>query len=340
MKPAVVALAILIGSRSTVWAQTRTDMVRLLNGDRITGEIMSLERGRLELKTDDAGTIEIEWDNVAGLAATRGFEIETASGRRLLGGIANGSDRSLTVDAADGATTLNMSDVTRITPMGASFWSRMDGSFDAGFTYSQSSGIAQATVNSMSVFRRPSFEVRLDGSGTLTQTDGESERDDRGSVDLSYVRYRGERWWVSGGGRIETNRSLGLVLRSQVGGMIGQRLVNSNRAQFEVGGGLVVNNEQGVDVESTQNIEAVLGLQTSYYTYDRPKTTIDAGFQYYPSLSTWGRQRLQFDAAVKRELWKDFYVSMNGYDTFDSEPPQEGSSRNDVGLSFSIGWSY
>ena len=34
------------------------------NGDRITGEVR-LERGRLSLKTDDIGTIYMEWDKVA-----------------------------------------------------------------------------------------------------------------------------------------------------------------------------------------------------------------------------------------------------------------------------------
>ena len=60
-----VALAIVISSSAAVWGQGRTDVVTLLNGDRITGEIVELNRGRLELKTDDAGTIEIEWDNIA-----------------------------------------------------------------------------------------------------------------------------------------------------------------------------------------------------------------------------------------------------------------------------------
>ena len=57
------------------------------------------------------------------------------------------------------------------------------------------------------------------------------------------------------------------------------------------------------------------------------------------TLSNWGRQRLQVDTAVKRELWKDFLLSLNVYDTFDSDPPQPDSARNDLGVSFSIGWS-
>ena len=155
-----------------------------------------------------------------------------------------------------------------------------------------------------------------------------------------YERYLGRRWYLAGSGRLETNESLGLVLRSQVAGIAGYRVVNTNRARFQAGAGLVANNEQGVDAEATQNIEGLLGLKWSYYTYDRPKTNLDVAFQYYPSLSTWGRQRLQFNSAVKRELLKDFSVGLNAYDTFDSAPPNPDAAHNDIGVVASIGWSF
>jgi hypothetical protein len=67
---------------------------------------------------------------------------------------------------------------------------------------------------------------------------------------------------------------------------------------------------------------------------------VDVGLRYYPSLSEWGRQRIQFDSSLRRELWKDFFVSLNVFDTFDSEPPQAGAARNDFGVVTSLGWSY
>jgi len=35
-------------------AAPRTDTVELANGDHLTGEVLALERGRLQFKTDDA----------------------------------------------------------------------------------------------------------------------------------------------------------------------------------------------------------------------------------------------------------------------------------------------
>jgi hypothetical protein len=140
--------------------------------------------------------------------------------------------------------------------------------------------------------------------------------------------------------RFESNESLGLVLRSQVGAAVGPRLINSNRAQLAIGAGLAFNDERGVDVEPTRNFEGLLTFRSSFYTYDRPKTNLDMSVEYYPSLSNTGRQRLQVDAAIKREVWKDLFVSFNLYNSYDNRPPNPAADTNDVGVVLSIGWTY
>lgn len=333
-------MALFLAWPAAATAQPKTDVVTLANGDRITGEIERLERGRLEFSTDDAGTLYLEWDKLVSLVATtRDFDIVTTNGNRYLGSLGPGAARSLTVTFTGGSVTLSMPDVTWISPIGTGFWKKIDGSFDAGFSYTRSSGIAQLNVNSSTSYRRPGFQARLNASFTGTATEDSDNRDDRGAVDMAYIRYR-NKWVVTGTGRFETNESLGIELRSQVGGGIGPRLVNSNRGQLYVGGGLVVNREDGIDVETTTNLEGVFYFEGSFYTYDRPKTTIDVTFSYYPSLSNWGRQRLQLDASLKREILKDFYLSVNLFDSFDSRPPNTAFDTNDFGIVLSIGWSY
>jgi hypothetical protein len=325
---------------ATLDAQGRTDVVTLGNGDRITGEVVALDRGRLEFKTDDAGTLYLEWDKLASVVANRLVEVVTANGDRYLGTLGPADKRSIAVVGTGGAVSLPMPEVTIIRQMGTSFWTKLDGSFDVGFSYTRSSGVAQLNVNSDTLYRMPASRARLNLSLTQTQKDDGGGRDDRGSLEFSYLRYPWQRWFILGAGRFETNESLGLVLRSQAAAVIGPRLVNTNRAQMAAGAGIAVNDERGVDVESTRNVEAMFLFGTSYYTYDRPKTNLDITLQYYPSLSNAGRQRLQLDAGVKRELWKDFFVGANFYNTYDSRPPNPAADSNDVGLVLSVGWSY
>ena len=194
------------------------------------------------------------------------FEVITTDGRRLLGSLGRSPiDNTILLVSLAGDMSLPIPEVTQIVPIGKSFWAKLDGSVDAGFNYTRSSGIAQTTLNTTTAYRRPAFLFQVTSSATLTQSGDDDEKDDRADLDVSYVRYRWPRWFVSGAGRLETNESLGLVLRSQAGGLVGVRMVNTNRAQFSIAFGLVANNEQGVDTEPTQNLEGAITVATSYY---------------------------------------------------------------------------
>ncbi len=336
----VLAVVVDLWFCGDVRAQPKTDLVTLANGDRITGEIKRLERGRLQFSTDDAGTLSLEWDKLVSVVAARLMEVVAADGSRYLGTLQRAPARSLSVAGLSGTVPLAMSEVTFITPIGTSFWRKLDGSLDAGFTYTKSSGVAQLNINSDTVYRRPAFEGRLTAWLTLTQKDDDGGRDDRGTAEASYLRYPWQRWFVTAAGRFDTNESLGLELRSQLGAAVGPRLINTNRAQMTLGAGLAVNDERGVGVEPTQNLEALFVFRTSYFTYDTPKTNLDVSLQYYPSLNRSGRQRLQLDASAKREVWKDLFVALSVYNTFDSRPPTPSANQNDVGIVTSIGWTY
>jgi hypothetical protein len=339
MRIAVGLLFLLIAAPALA---QKTDVITLQNGDRITGEVKNLDRGRVEFSTDDIGTIYLEWDKIATLVSKNVFEVIMSDGRRFLGSLHSDTTGSLSVVGPEGAGPLSLLDVTGIRQIGSSFWAKLDGSLDVGFSYTRSSTIAQLNLNSTTIYRRPAFEGRLTGSATFTKTEDEDEdeRDDRASAQLALFRYRGQRGYTGIGGGIETNDSLGLALRTQAGLSVGARWVNSNRAQVWSGIGIYVNNEQGVDAEATQNVEAMMTLRSSYYKYDRPRTNLDFSFEYYPSLSDWGRQRIQLDAALRREIWKDFFLAVTVFDSFDSRPPNPESNKNDVGVVLSFGWTY
>jgi hypothetical protein len=336
----VAAILLACVLNGTALAQGTTDLVTLANGDRITGEIVRLDRGILEFKTDDAGTLYLEWDKLVSLVTTRLVEVTTTSGDTFLGSLAYSANRTIGVASQDATAQVSMAEVTEITTIGRSFWRRLDGSFDVGFSYTRSSGIAQLNLNTDTKYRKAGSLSRVTASFTQTSQSDEEGRDDRGAIEASYLRYPWPRWFIAGVGRFETNESLGLELRSQIGVAVGPRLVNSNRAQLTLGAGVTFNDERGVDVEPTQNLEALLLFQTSYYTYDRPKTNLDLTVQYYPSLTDPGRQRLQLDGAAKRELLKDLFVSVSVFHTVDTRPPNPDADTYDVGVLWSIGWTY
>ena len=65
----------------------RTDVIVLINGDSVTGEIKELDRGLLRYKTDSAGTLLVEWEDVVTLSSKDSFEVKTTSGGRFFGSL-------------------------------------------------------------------------------------------------------------------------------------------------------------------------------------------------------------------------------------------------------------
>lgn len=60
-------------------------VIELVNEDRITGEILSLDEGILELRTESMGDVRIPWSKVMRLESEEPMQLEFQDGRRVLG---------------------------------------------------------------------------------------------------------------------------------------------------------------------------------------------------------------------------------------------------------------
>src|SRR5689334_6453439 len=81
---ALLGVVLALSTAAHAYGQPKTDVVTLANGDRITGEVVALERGRLKFETDDAGTLYLEWDKLASVVAARLVEVSKSDGTRFL----------------------------------------------------------------------------------------------------------------------------------------------------------------------------------------------------------------------------------------------------------------
>jgi hypothetical protein len=318
----------------------KTDVVVLRNGDRLTGEVQQLERGRLQLKTDDLGTVEIEWDKVASVAAAAPFDVDDLRGRRYMGSLVPGpaAGRMLIV-WADRTETVELSTVVRMRRLNKSFWKRLDGSLDVGASYTSASSLFKLDLAGTLGMERPGYEVTVDASSTITSQPGVEETR-RNTLSLSYARRFPDRWVALGKGQVEQNRELGFDLRGSATAGGGRYLVQSQRDQLLAGLGLSVNRERPLEGETATNVEATAVLAYDRFSYDYPKVDVSLAAAGFASLNHGGRYRLDVQGQLKRELVKDFYATLRGYESYDSRPATEGAPRNDYGITFALGWSF
>jgi hypothetical protein len=321
------------------WA-AKTDVVVLRNGDRLTGEVQQLERGRLQLKTDDLGTVEIEWDKVASVSAAAPFDVDDLRGKRYLGALAAGSGPGvLVISWAGRAETVDLLSVVRIRRLNTSWWRRLDGSLDVGTSYTSASELFTLDLAFTLGVERPGYEISTDASATVSsQPDVEDTR--RSAASLGYARRFQNRWVALAKGLLEQNRELGFDLRTsgQVGG--GRYFVQGQRDRLLAGLGLSLNRERPVEGERTTNLEATALFNYDRFAYDFPKVDVSVVFAGFASLSDWGRYRLELNASLKRELVRDFHATLRGYESYDNRPPTEGAPRNDYGMTFALGWTF
>jgi Protein of unknown function, DUF481 len=318
----------------------KTDVVVLRNGDHLTGEVEQLERGRLTFKTDDLGTVEIEWDKVVSVSASAPFDVDDLRGNRYMGSLAPGlAEGQMLVAWAGRVATVDLLAVIRMRRLNTSFWRRLDGSLDVGASYTSASSLFNLDVAGDLGVERPGYEISLNASSTLSkQPDVEDTQ--RSNLSVVYARRFPERWVALVGGRLEQNRELGYELRSSATAGAGRYLVQRQRNRLLAGLGLSINREQPTDGEATTNVEATATLGYDRFSYDFPKVDVSVVVGGFASLNDGGRYRLDVQGSLKRELIKDFYATLRGYESYDSRPATEGAPRNDYGMTFALGWSF
>ena len=338
---ATAALAIVLLFAPAAPARAaRIDLVVLRNGDRITCEVTQMRRGKLTVKTDDAGTISIEWDKIASLTTADQYELTLQDESRLLGRFRPGTAPGTAEVAGDtGTTPVRFADVAAFNRIKATFFQRIDGSVDLGASYSQSSGVGDLWLNSSATYRRPKFTFGTALSTNLTRQP-DSPDTSRYSLANTYSRYRKTVWIFTTLALFEGNRDLGFTFRGTLAESIGRYLVRSRHVELMMSGGLAAGRETPVEAPRVTNFDAISTTTLSVFTYDYPTTGIDVSLLVFPSLDDPGRVRLNAESKFKRELFKDFFVSFTVYDAFDNRPKSMSAKQNDVGGSLSFGYTF
>jgi len=340
---------------SNVWARDKTDIIWMSNGDRVTGEIVQLEHGKLRVQTDSLGQILIEWDDVSRIESEYHFQFERTDGTRITGIIQKTPDQhEITLVDDEQAVSFAHENVVRISQIEDTFWDRLKGSLTFGYSFTKASDVAQGNLGFRATHRTEKRSFTVDGS-TIVTSDQEDESTQRSNLNLSTTRFRGDRWFNSYLLGFESNDELGLNLRSSLGAGMGRYLIQTNTSELALIGGLLgtsenlapVPPEAGIPenpeitepVSSQESLEGMLGVDYSRYIFDDPSVDLSVRLYAFPSITQSGRTRAQLDINLRWELINDLFWDLTYYNTFDSEPPSGSESTNDYGVVTSVGYS-
>ena len=322
-------------------AAAKNDFVWLVNGDRITCDIKSLERGRLRVGTDSMGTVLLDWEDVVRLSSPDEYVVELASGERFRGTLTDpGTEGQIGVLLANEETVLNMADVVWIDPVKeGTFTDLWDGNVRVGLDYTKANNSSTFSGSFEARRRAEDFQVGIAATAFLRSQDGASDSR-RANLELEYRRLLRQRRFRALVGQFERNDELGIDLRSLVGAGFGRFLVQTNRSLWAATAGAAVVNEQRAGDQASENqIEAYLNTRHEYFLYHSPKTTLNTNLTLFPGLTDSGRIRGNLAFFLRRELISDLFLELRLFGSYDNESPEEGA-KSDYGLITSLGYSF
>jgi len=310
----------------------KTDTIHLSNGDRITCEIKELEYGKVRLKTNDLGTIRVEWDAVTSIYSDKMFEL------RLL----DGSIIERTFDTTTYASPIpDFDQIKEISQIRNRFWNRFDGGVDLGFNYTSSNDILQFSIEGDATYRYYRNHLKIKGASLLS-IDSDSDKTRKKELQLSNDHFlnKNNLWRVLMG--VEQNTQLGIQQRWYVGGGIVKDFLHTQKAILFTGLGVLANREKSTDdlIDPQSNAEIVGIIEFRKFSFDYPEMDINAQSQLYTGITEWGRFRMETSVSAKIEIINDFFLGLNFYYDFDNQPIDDSAGKNDFRVTTSIGYTF
>ena len=336
--PAGAMLAAVLAA-GTAAAADKTDILLFKNGDRLTGEVKTLDRGKISFDTDAAGVIKIEWDDVEQLFSTTTYEITLDSGERLYGSLAE-TTRPAEIRLQTDATALDLptETVVRMAPIKSTIIDRIDMSIDVGYSLAKANKLEQSNVSYDFAYREEKhlLTASFDGSTSSSDSDPSSTRV---FSDLSYRRFLDNSiWYPFGVGQFERNDELGVDRRVSLGGGMSRWLRDTNQNRIAFSGGLIRSLEDdNASTDRKSDTEAMVAMDLEWFRYDTPQLDVATKFTLYQRLSGTREPRGNLDVNFKWEIFKDFYWSFSVYYTFDKQS-DSNEATDDYGSFVSLGW--
>lgn len=319
---------------SSSQAASKIDTIYFQNGDRITGEIKSLEDNLLKFSTNDAGTLKVEWAKIDSVYVLNPMKIIMENGNFYFGKLfpIGKINKCILINQNGENQILELDKIVKLYPLEKKLTERLRGTLSTGISYTKASEITIFNFNGniTHISQKNIMEFDYNHIRTIDKDKSTSQRQN-GSASIQ--RAFQNKWFLVGIVSAESNSEFELDLRTTaaIGGGNNILLTNSDHLYAAVG---IMANREFSDVLRQNNLEGILRINYTRYIYDSPKVTLNVEGDIMPSLNVAGRIRSEIDSNLKWEVLDDFFLKWTFYHSFDSKPLSEGAEKTDWGITF------
>ncbi len=300
------------------------DEVFLDNGDRLTGEVTVLQDGKATVKTDYAGSVEIQKDHIRKIVTTNPVTIRLDSGETFHGPLSTPREGWISVGAAPGRepVVLSWRKVASINPPPPAWHGALTigGNLQSGNTDSSNASVElnASRKTSQDRFRLGFLYNYGSENGSVTTRNAYGHFQYNYFLTPAFFSYLGV--------ELYNDHFKNLNLRTVAGPGVGYQIWDETQKGLEVEGGIAYFSEDIRDGEDRHWITARLAGDFHYLLWNT--VVFSENFTIYPSLEKTGQYQLRNVAGLTTPMWNKWSLNFKNILERDSDP-QPGIKSND-----------
>jgi putative salt-induced outer membrane protein YdiY len=334
----------------------QADVVTLKNGDRVTGTLVTIKGGTLQLKSEILGDLSIPMAKVATYTVDKPVAVIIKGKEPIKGTLelspsgdwqvkANG--QSQTIAAASVDTIMPADEYQKLVVVKPAPWQAWKGGISVGETIqhgNQETNTFTTTINA--VRERPAapiFQGHTRTNFDLMALLSHASQDDSSVTSHTFSTNLREDFlftpslFVFGLAQLDHISTEGLYLRQTYGGGFGKDVITKPRTTFSVIGGLTAQHEKFFTGMEDETLDVLVGEKLGEQITKRIR--FDQNLNFYPNITQGGEYRFDTSAILSIKLFNRFSFNTSAIDLYLSNPPA-GNQKNNITLSTGLGYTF
>jgi len=333
-------LLVLIFNAFHCYAQT--DSITFHNGNFIVGEVKTMNRGVLTVKTSYSDSdFKIEWKNIKEIYTYNYYLITLSDGSRYNGSIKSTEPGKIKITTdKQQVAYVSHDEVVWLDDLDKGFWSQLYASIDIGFDLTKANNLRQLSSRTNLGYMAKRWNI--DGTyNALYSKQDDADRIERTEGAIGYKYFLPRDWYPYATLNFLSSTEQMIALRTTAQMGLGKYVIHTNASYLGFLVGVNYNNEEfSVDsIPGKKSWEGVLGSELNLF--DIGDLDLMTKVMAYPSFTEKGRWRADIDFNAKYEMPfdDDFYIKLGVTFNYDNQAVQSGSELDYV-LHTGFGWEW
>ncbi|HXX47545.1 MAG TPA: DUF481 domain-containing protein [Myxococcota bacterium] len=336
-----LAIAIFCALAALAFA-ARADEIQFTNGDKLTGKIVKLADGKLGFDSKVAGTLSLNWTDVATLASDDPVTLQLAGGSVVVDKLVPSAPGTVQTAGNDklSAQTIQLASAEKLNPEPV-HWA---GTLVAGADIERGNTVKTAANVDLNAVRRSEDDRITFKAGYAGEQAAPSGSNDESTTkrrmygSLQYDLFFGKQLYGWANTAAEKDGVADLDLRFTAGAGAGYQFFETDTLKYNIEGGLAWFSENySNDTPHRDYVALRLASNLDWTLY--PGLTFFQYTKLFPSLESSKDQLVDTATGLRYKIWGNFFGESKVLWVWDSTPA-DGKKRQDLAFLLGIGYGF